>query len=441
MRQINLREYDSSDPHPLSVAERDALRAIPSLAVERADIEDMRASYVLTPGSTVGAVEIGDLSVLIRPKIPIPQLLSLACYAMGVFKRQETRLFDFKEEEALPDTLALALVSTARRAFARGLLHGYRTEEEALHTVRGRIMFAEQIRRRFGIPLPVEVRYDEFTDDVRENRLVKAAASKLGRMRLRSRDARGGLGWIAAMLDNVSPVEFPPNNVPHVPFDRLNEHYRIVVGLSRLILRHSAFESDRGAVRATGFLMDMNKLFQEFVTQALREALEVSANTFGERSIPSLDRNPPSNNRTPVGAHREAPAPADTATPSSGGGSGLDEGGVVRLRPDLVWREGSYCVFVGDAKYKNLNDSHVPNADLYQMLAYVTALDLPGGMLIYAKGEREPATHHVRHSGKRLEVAALDLSGTLDDVLKRVEGLAIRVKALRDDAGSLSRVA
>ena len=41
-------------------------------------------------------------------------------------------------------------------------------------------------------------------------------------------------------------------------FDRLNEHYRHVVGLSRLILRHSAFESHRGKVRATGFLMDMN---------------------------------------------------------------------------------------------------------------------------------------------------------------------------------------
>ena len=106
-----------------------------------------------------------------------------------------------------------------------------------------------------------------------ENRLVKAAAARLGRMRLRSRDARAGLGRTAAILDNVSPVDFPPNNVPEVPFDRLNEHYRGVVGLSRLILRHSAFESGRGRVRAAGFLMDMNKVFQEFVTQALRDAL------------------------------------------------------------------------------------------------------------------------------------------------------------------------
>ena len=84
---------------------------------------------------------------------------------------------------------------------------------------------------------------------------------------------------------------------------------------------------------------------------------------------------------------------------------------------------------------------HAPNADLYQLLAYVTALNLPGGMLIYAKGEREPATYHIRHSGKRLEVAALDLSGTLDDVLNRVESLAKRVGALRDQARSLSRAA
>ena len=405
MRQVDLQEYEPSRPLRLSTTERDVLRTIPSLAVERADIEDMQAAYVLKPGSTVGAVEFGDLSVLIRPKIPIPQLLSLACYAMGVFKTQETRLFDFEEEEALPDVLALALVSTARRAFARGLLHGYRTEEEALYTVRGRIMFAEQIRRRFGIPLPVEVRYDEFTDDIQENQLVKAAAARLGGMRLRSREARVGLGWIAAMLDNVSPAEFPPNEVPEVPFDRLNEHYCGVVGLSRLILRHSAFESGRGRVRAAGFLMDMNKLFQEFVTQALRDSLGVSESVFLERRIGSLD------------VERE-----------------------VRLKPDLTWWYGRDCVFVGDAKYK-VADGRVHHDDLYQLLAYVSALDLPGGMLIYAKGEREPATYHVRYSGKRLEVSALDLSGTLDDVLKRVESLAIRVKALRDDAGSLSRVA
>ena len=54
---------------------------------------------------------------------------------------------------ALPDVLALALVQAPRGARSRArLLHGYRTEEEALQTVRGRIRFDDQIRRRFGSP-------------------------------------------------------------------------------------------------------------------------------------------------------------------------------------------------------------------------------------------------------------------------------------------------
>ena len=95
------------------------------------------------------------------------------------------------------------------------------------------------------------------------------------------------------------------------------------------------------------------------------------------------------------------------------------------------------CLFVGDAKYKKIEVQHPPNTDLYQMLAYTTALDLPGGMLIYAEGEAKPVVHEVRHSRKRLEIAALDLSGTLEEVLNRVLDLAVRVKVLRDEAKAL----
>ena len=398
MRQINLTEYKESGPHPLSVDERDAISGvIEGLTITPAVGES--DEYKLRPGSHVGAVEIGGLSVLIEPKIGIPQLLSLACYAMGAYRLQERRLFDFEERVSLPDALALALGAAARRAFSRGLLHNYVAVEEAIHTVRGRIRFDEQMRRRFGMPLPVEVRYDEFTDDVIANQLVKAAARRLSLMPLHSGQARRNLGWIAGTLENVSFVEFSPNNVPEFHADRLNEHYGDVVALSRLILRHGSFESGRGEVRASGFMMDMNVVFQEFVTVALREALEVSSIAFGERSI-----------------------------------STLDEAGSVKLRPDLVWREGSKCLFVGDAKYKKIEIQHAPNADLYQLLAYVAALDLPGGMLIYAEGEDEPTVHTVRHSGKRLEVAALDLNQSLKAVLCDVGKVAQRIKALRDEA-------
>ena len=250
-------------------------------------------------------------------------------------------------------------MDAARRAFSRGLLHGYLTREESLYAIRGRILFEQQMRRRFGIPMPVEVRHDQFTDDITANRLVKAAAYLLGMMRLRSSETRNGLARIVAMLDHVTLIDFSPDQVPDVEFGRLNDYYRELVALSRLILRHSAYQLGRGPVRAPGFLVDMNRLFQEFVTVALRKELGISEKRFGESVVDTLD----------------VPATGDR--------------GRVSLKPDLVWREGSRCVFVGDAKYKNIDNKPVPNSDLYQMLAYVTALDLPGGLLIYAKGEAD----------------------------------------------------
>ena len=396
MRRIDLKEYVESGPYPLSALERDSLKkALPSLTIQPASGRE--SEYTITPSSTVGAAELDRLSVLIRPKIGIPQVLSLACYAIGKVKFRPDD-FDFPDESALSDALAMALASHARRAFSRGLLHGYITVEEALHTVRGRIRFDEQMRRRFGMSLPVEVRYDEFTGDILANQLVKAAAYRLRGMRLRSPKARAGLGWIAAMLENISFVYFTPNAVPEVEIGRLNRHYGGVVALSRLILRHSAFESKRGEVRASGFLMDMNDVFQEFVTVAMREALRLPDRVFGEFPIRTLDKE------------RR-----------------------ISLRPDLVWRQGSVPVFVGDAKYKRIDHRDAPNADLYQLLAYATALNLPGGMLIYAKGEGEQAVHTVRHSGKQLVVEALDLEQTLDDILYDVKLLGRRIRALRDE--------
>ena len=147
--------------------------------------------------------------------------------------------------------------------------------------------------------------------------------------------------------------------------------------------------------------MDMNVVFQEFLTQALRDVLEASPDTL--RSDREL------------------------------GNMTLDHEGRVTLRPDLTWWDGPECRFVGDAKYKNLTGERVPNADLYQMLSYVTALGLPGGLLVYAHGEADTASYTVRHCGKRLEVASLDLAGTLDEILGNVRRISEKVARLRDD--------
>ena len=413
-RRIDLTEHETSEPIPLTGAEHDAL-SDEAFGINITRVKGEKDVYTLRPGSTVGALEIAGLSLYIKPKVTIRRLLYLASYAAGdVELRDESFLFTRIEDVTLADAWARMLGVAAADAFARGLWHDYRVEEEALHTVRGRIMVAEQIRRRFDMPLPVEVRYDEYTEDILANRLIKAAARLLRGMRLNDSEAREGLRHIDATLENVTPMRYPPHDVPKVKFTRLNDHYKDAVAIARLVLLHwfhtaHRAEGEDNEVRVPGFLMDMNVVFQQFVTRKLREELRASEHSF----------------------HSDATMPPVY----------LAEGNKVQLKPDLSWWDGRQCVFVGDVKYKDIEPRYenrlwdIPNADLYQALAYATALGLPGALLVYAKGrsDREPPpSYHVKCAGKRLEVVTVDLDGEIAAIDQSIEDLAKRVRRLRD---------
>jgi 5-methylcytosine-specific restriction enzyme subunit McrC len=108
----------------------------------------------------------------------------------------------------------------------------------------------------------------------------------------------------------------------------------------------------------------------------------------------------------------------------------LDAGGRVRLQPDVSCWRGNSCRFVGDVKYKRVNVPGVKHPDLYQLLAYTTATALSSGLLVYAAGEGEPATHDVILAGKRLHVRSLELAGDMLSVRTEIRSLATSILAL-----------
>ena len=94
------------------------------------------------------------------------------------------------------------------------------------------------------------------------------------------------------------------------------------------------------------------------------------------------------------------------------------------MRPDLVWYERGAPIAVADAKYKAEQPGGFPEADLYQVLAYCTALNLDHGHLIYAKGNAEQDRHTVRNAGKEIRCHALDLQRSPSTLLGQVSTVA-----------------
>lgn len=355
--------------------------------------------WLLRAGSRVGTVSLGQAGIepvilRITPKVPVARLFFLLGYSLDPRGAWRDGQVEVGEHPDLLPALAHAVERQTDRALRRGLLQGYRPTEETALVVRGRIREADQLRRRFGATPPVEVVYDEFTADIAENRILRAAVERLLRLPGVPREVRRRLLHQRARLADAAPlVRGRPLPVWHP--SRLNARYHHALRLARAVLEGASAEHAPGGLRIDGFLVDMNRLFEDFTTVALREALRGTGLT----------------------ARLQDP-------------HHLDEAAAVRMRPDFVaYGPRGAPVAVADAKYKAEKRGGYPDADLYQMLAYCTALGLPEGHLVYARGNASHTSHRVRHAGIVVHQHALDLDQPPAALLADVGAVSRRMRA------------
>nr|WSY51649.1 McrC family protein [Streptomyces sp. NBC_00886] len=333
----------------------------------------------------------GTIQLHLRPKLPVRNLLFLLCYAPADPWLRET--VDAAEADDLLPALADLLARVTRRTLDAGVLHGYRTVEEDLPLIRGRIRTADQLRR-VGLPLPVAVRYDDHTPDIAENRILLAALHRA--TRLPDLPVRTGLALrhLAHHLDGV--LLLPPGApLPRWTPNRLNSRYAPALRLAELLLSDRSLRpTGQLPTTADGFVLDMPAVFERFLTLALTDAL-------ARRGVRCAAQEQ---------HHR------------------LDQAGHVRLRPDLVLYRAGRTVSVVDAKYASRHAPAPPTEHLYQLLGYCTALGLPHGHLVYAATTRDGPTEHViRRAGISVTAHALDLDRPPAELLTTVSDLADRI--------------
>lgn len=348
--------------------------------------------FTVAAGRKVGVVTVGTLQITVRPKIQdINRLVFLLGYAkkLDIWRDDEVHLH--VDDELLP-ALAEAFSRLASRALEQGLLQGYQTVSESLPVLRGRLRAPEQMARRFGLPLPLEVEYDDYTVDIAENRILLMAVVRLLRLPDVSAGARKKLLRLQRSLADVTR----PAKASHVPTwhrSRLNERYHAALGLAEIVLAAESFEQRIGDLIVSGFMFDMWGIFEDFVTTALAEAL----NPYGGRSVPQ---------------YRTA----------------MDEAAEVTMKPDLVWlREDGTVGAVMDAKYKAEKPAGFPGADLYQLLAYCTVLGLSEGHLVYAKGNELVRKLKIVRSDVTIHCHTLDLALSPVALLASIDRLAASV--------------
>jgi 5-methylcytosine-specific restriction enzyme subunit McrC len=348
----------------------------------------------------VGVVRVGEFEVNIEPKVPLDRLFYLL--ARG---RQWGSWFDESVKlgtvNALYPAISEAFATWAERVLRAGVARGYRSVRAAEPAIRGRWLVSEQMRIRHGLPLPAELQYDEFTIDIVENQIVRSAVRRLLAFSSLSTAVRTRLMRVDLQLQGVSRLS-RGEQVPRVLYDRRNERYRPLVALSELVLTNGSLDHRVGSATATGFLLDLPKIFEDFVKAEIVRSFRAHGGEIRSQAGAWLDRD----------AH-------------------------VRIRPDLIWHSEGAVRAVFDAKYKSEKPAGFPNADVYQMLAYCIRHRLPSGHLIYASGNEVPARYTIAEAGIEIYCHSLALDKSPPEISQQIDEIV--AVSIREGASSLNR--
>ena len=370
-RRVVLAEYESRTIPGLAEDVARTLVATGAVSASR----DLGGTLRLTASTKVGLIRAGDIELVIRPKVSVARLLWMVGHAQDPAGWRNDDV-NVDPADDLVTALAVAFAGQTDRALAGGLLRGYRPVDEASPMLRGRLREADQMRARLGVAVPLEVRYDDYTADIPENRILAAATRRLLRIPGVPAPTRAALHRIQRLLADVTPLVAGTPPTP-TPATRLTRRYQPALRLARLVLANRGIDmppaARAGTIAATGFLFDMYAVYEQWLTASLRRELECHGGAVdGQRIV-----------------H-------------------LDEARKLAARPDITWWQGTRCRAVIDAKYKT--PTSVPMEDLYQLVTYCAALGLTDGHLVYAGGS--PITHTIRRAGIRIHVHVhvIDLS-------------------------------
>jgi 5-methylcytosine-specific restriction enzyme subunit McrC len=388
-RVVTLREYETSDhPVTLDAAAVTVLRSLPSGRLEISP-SDEPGAFFLRATSWVGAVVLPQLTIHVLPKVKdLRTVLTMFTSGTGLVDwRTDTTTYRPSDLVDGVAELALRAINAATR---RGLVHGYRAAQERVPVIRGRLD-VQQLAARPWDAWPVPCRFDDFTPDVSENRVLLAAVRQIARWpvgpvlrRMASEllQRLQGVGDSSAALAECDLIQHTP----------ANEHYQPSLALARLVLEGFGLTQAVGGLSAQTFLVDMNKLFEKWIGD------ELSA-----RLWPSLQVVEQSHVRLSISPR-------------------------VTMTPDLVFRRGKATVFVADVKYKLTGGGLARTDDYYQLLAYTTAMRLPRGLLIYCRADTAPErVIRVVGGDQRLHTHPVDLSGSPSSVTRALDALAASI--------------
>ena len=320
-----------------------------------------------------------DFGLRIQPRVTLRNLFGMLDYAYRLRSIQFLQgLIDCESLEGFFERLVSIVARRASDRIRKGLHREYVSRTDRSPVVRGRVDLEGQLRRPWMVEVDCE--FDEHTADLKENQIVAWTLWRATRTGLCGETVLQSVRKVLrAMFSVVSLTPTMSHDCVLQKYHRLNEDYRPIHALCRLILENLGPSHEIGQHQMLPFIVNMNHLFELFVVEWL---------------IANID-------------------PKYTCQPQERVHLGEADG--LEFRIDIVVCETATMrpLIVIDTKYK------IPDkpsqADFNQAVTYASLKDCSEAVLVYPKRLDHPIDIHVRKTEKiRVRSLTFAIDGDLD---------------------------
>jgi len=372
------------------------LRALPIAVEERSGSLMFRAAGI------AGAVHLLGTNLQIVPKFfdkgdtSNDWNISL----LSIVRRARRKHFTYSpirrlglQRSTFIDHVALAFIDSLPKSNAADPIRTYRTVEESILVLRGRLSMGRQIRSVLRGGYKLECDIDYLDPDNQFNQLLHWAARRFAMFvsdpRLRSS--------ILQTLEYLPPISGEGKLPVRLPLSAPPQYQPYAESLEIASQLASGFTHSHGSgiYDGYGFLLNMEKIFEAFIERTMGRCAAKRASWVSK----------PQESRLYALACRQ----------------GLKS---YFTRPDNALYVNGKASLLIDAKYKSFIEAEektkLPqNSDLYQMFASLVAHDCTRGLLVYPRMIDDPssftnipAAWTVVHGGTGLKVTAVTLDLT-----------------------------
>ncbi|OLN28970.1 5-methylcytosine-specific restriction endonuclease system specificity protein McrC [Desulfosporosinus metallidurans] len=344
------------------------------------------------------------------PKIPIKNIYYMLCYAWNTLQQADDQITGIEEFDNIYNLLAKVMVSGINNLRKRGFHREYKEYCEELSLVRGKIDVGKTIKRQSLKRRKVICDFDEFTNNVPFNQILKTTLSTLIKYPQLDRVLKNELIKTRYHFSDIDEIRLTNNSFSFLKYNRNNIHYKMLMNICEL-LYYGLITNEKGnAVRFADFIRNeqMAILYEKFVLN------------FYKKHLPRRDFT----------VHSPKISWSISSEYNHIGLEYLPE-----MRTDIVLEDNiNQTQLIIDTKFyrsafgkRNYSETNkLISSNLYQIYTYINSSDFHGaitGMLLYPTNGEELDLEYLI-SGKIILVKTLNLSSNWEDIFSRLIEIA-----------------